>query len=82
MLLDELNDLAAKQYVKPYFMAMSCVALGKFDEAFEWFEKGLEERDQWFIWLGTDPKLDEFRKDSRFPALFQKTKNPLANKFS
>ncbi|HEX8195797.1 MAG TPA: protein kinase [Pyrinomonadaceae bacterium] len=82
MLFDELNDLAAKQYVKPYFMAMSCVALGKFDEAFEWFEKGLEERDQWFIWLGTDPKLDEFRKDSRFPALFQKTKNPLANKFS
>jgi tetratricopeptide (TPR) repeat protein len=77
-LLDELNDLTQKQYVKPYFMAMSCVALERFDEAFEWFEKGLQERDQWYIWLGTEPKLDALRRDPRFKELFKKTNNPWA----
>ncbi|MBS1797378.1 MAG: protein kinase, partial [Acidobacteria bacterium] len=78
MLLDELDRLAARQYVKPYFMALANVALDRFDAAFEWFEKGLAERDQWFTWLGTDPKLDALRRDPRFPELFRKTKNPAA----
>ncbi|MBX7173890.1 MAG: protein kinase [Pyrinomonadaceae bacterium] len=82
MLVEELKKATQKQYVKPYFMAMSHVALGEFDEAFEWFEKGLAERDQWFVWLGTDPKLNEFRKDPRFLELFRKTNNPWANSFN
>ncbi|HRH43961.1 MAG TPA: protein kinase [Pyrinomonadaceae bacterium] len=81
MFLDELKKTATKRYIKPYFMAMSHVTLGEFDAAFEWFEKGLEERDQWFVWLGTDPKLDALRKDSRFLELFKKTNNPWAESF-
>lgn len=81
-LLNELNELAAKQYVKPYFMAMAHVALGEFDAAFEWFDKGLRERDQWFIWVGTEPKLDALRNDARFRELFKLTNNPSANRSS
>jgi adenylate cyclase len=75
--LDSIAASAKTQYVKPYFVAMAYTALGEIDSAFEWFEKSIEERDDWMIWFGTDIKLDALRKDARYFEILRKTNNPI-----
>ncbi|HYP29989.1 MAG TPA: protein kinase [Blastocatellia bacterium] len=75
--LDEIKEIAATQYVKPYFVALAHVALGERDTAFELFEVAFRERDPWLIWFGTEPKLDPLHKDPRFIDLYRRMNNPL-----
>lgn len=77
IVFNEILTAAENGYVKPYFIAMACVALGEIDSAFEWFEKSVEARDEWMTWFGTEPKLDELRKDSRYFEILKKTNNPI-----
>jgi serine/threonine protein kinase/tetratricopeptide (TPR) repeat protein len=77
---DEMLDMAAKTYVKTYFLAMAHLALGNHDEALKCLAEAVEERDPWLVWLGTEPKLDPLRSDRRFIKLFRETRNPLALK--
>jgi len=78
--LNEVLSLAETAYVKPYFVAMACAALSENDLAFEWFEKAIEQRDDWMIWFGTDVKLDGLRKDPRYFEILRKTDNPIIRK--
>lgn len=75
---DELTELAAKQYIKPYFLGMCDLALGELDTAFEYLEQALAEFDPFYNWLGTEPRLDPIRSDPRFIKIFRATKNPMA----
>jgi tetratricopeptide (TPR) repeat protein len=77
-ILDKLLQTAAQHHMKPYFIAMAYVATGDLDTAFEWFERALEEKNEWLIWIGVEPKLDAVRNDPRFLRLLEKTNNPLA----
>ncbi|HEX8175792.1 MAG TPA: protein kinase [Pyrinomonadaceae bacterium] len=76
--LNEMKKRAAEGYVKPYFMALTYAALDEREAAFELLEEAANERDHWLLWLGTEPKLDPLRSDSRFKELFRQTKNPLS----
>ncbi|MEP7212394.1 MAG: protein kinase [Acidobacteriota bacterium] len=68
------------KHVKPYFIAMAYVAVGDHDKAFEWFDKAVEERNEWMIWFGTEPKLDPIRKDPRYKTLLRRINNPMVAK--
>lgn len=70
-------DLALQPEVKPFFVAMAYVAIDQKDLAFEWFEKAFEERNEWFIWFGIEPKFDSVRKDPRYLDLLNRTNNPI-----
>lgn len=61
--------------VKPYFIAMAYVAVGDHDQAFEWFRKAIEERNEWMAWFGVEPKLDSIRKDPRYRDILARTGN-------
>jgi len=76
--LREIQGQAAERYVKPYFIAMSCVSLGRDDEAFEILKSCWTERDPWMVWFGTEPKLNHLHGDPRFHEIFRATGNPLA----
>ncbi|HEX8748379.1 MAG TPA: protein kinase [Pyrinomonadaceae bacterium] len=76
--LNEMKKGAAEGYVKSYFMALSYAALDEREAAFEFLEKAADERDHWLLWLGTEPKLDTLRADSRFKELFRQTKAPMS----
>jgi eukaryotic-like serine/threonine-protein kinase len=76
--LAEMKARAARSYVKPYFLAAACAAVGEFDEAFQWFEKAVAEHSEWMIWLATDSNLDRLRQDARYLALLRRTNNPIA----
>jgi adenylate cyclase len=45
--------------------------LGRTDEALDWLERGLEERDVWFIIVNASPAIDALRTEPRFRALLQ-----------
>jgi serine/threonine protein kinase/tetratricopeptide (TPR) repeat protein len=79
-ILDKMLRTSEKKHVKAYFVAMCYVAVRDYDKAFEWFEKAVEERNEWLIWFGTEPKLDPIRKDPRYKRILAATNNPLANK--
>jgi TolB-like protein/Tfp pilus assembly protein PilF len=79
-ILDKMLLTLEKKHVKAYFVAMCYVAVRDYDKAFEWFEKAVEERNEWLIWFGTEPKLDPIRKDSRYKKILAATNNPLAGK--
>ncbi|MCD9189030.1 MAG: protein kinase [Pyrinomonadaceae bacterium] len=76
-ILNEIKELEAKGYVKPYFLGMAYAAFDEFGEAAKWFEKAIDERNEWFIWFGIEPKLDRFRKDPHYLKLLEKTNNPI-----
>jgi serine/threonine protein kinase/Tol biopolymer transport system component/Tfp pilus assembly protein PilF len=64
--IEHLRSISAERYVSPYFFALIYAGLGDADAVFEWLSKAYESRDEWLIWLGSEPKLDPFRKDPRF----------------
>jgi len=76
--LTEILEVASRQYVKPYWLAMAHAALDERDAALAWFEKAFAEYDPWIMWFGTDPKLKSLRDDQRFIDLFRRTGNPLS----
>jgi eukaryotic-like serine/threonine-protein kinase len=78
-ILEKLEQTRTEHYMKPYFLGMANVAAGKIDEAFGWFEKALEERNEWLIWFGVDPKLDPIRSDPRYHKILERTSNPMVD---
>ncbi len=76
-ILDKLENTRTQHEMKAYFLAMTNVAAGQTDVAFEWFEKAVEERNEWMCWFATEPKLDPIRSDPRYREILRKTNNPL-----
>jgi len=71
-ILNEIILLSEQRYVAPFAIAQIYTGLDKKDKAFEWLEKGLEERSATMIWLGQNPIFDSLRSDSRFTDLLKK----------
>ena len=77
-ILNKLLESEQDGYMKPYFIAMAYVAAGDYDKAFEYFQRAVNERNEWMIWFATDPKLDPIRNDRRYSELLRQTGNPIA----
>ncbi len=67
--LEELLETARERYVPAYYMAAFHAGGGDREATLEWLEKALEARDNWLVFLRTDPIWDGLRDDSRFIAL-------------
>lgn len=66
-IIEQLKGLVSRQsYVSPYSIALIHIGLGQRDQAFEWLDRAFEERDENFIHLKVDPRLDDLRADPRF----------------
>ncbi|HEY0405425.1 MAG TPA: protein kinase [Pyrinomonadaceae bacterium] len=66
-ILDQLSGLIEQQrYVSPYSIALIYIGLEDKDRAFSWLERAYDERDEAFIHLKVDPRLDPLRSDLRF----------------
>ncbi|HVQ37219.1 MAG TPA: tetratricopeptide repeat protein, partial [Pyrinomonadaceae bacterium] len=63
--LDNLLKLSTERFVPPYHIALLSNGLGDRDKAFEWLERGLEQRDPKMTFLKVDPKWNNLRDDSR-----------------
>ena len=69
--LDQLNELYKHKYVPVVDMARVYAGLGENDKAFQWLEKGSEDR---FTVVTTimDPRFDPLRSDPRWTDLLRR----------
>jgi TolB-like protein/Flp pilus assembly protein TadD len=74
--LAQLKQLSKHHYVPAYDIAMVYLGLGEKKQAYEWLEKGLEERSAWMVYLNMDPRLDGLRSDPRFVELVRRVGLP------
>ena len=71
-ILELLEKQSSSAYVASDVVASVYVALGDHNRAFQFLEKGINERAAWMIWLKVDPIWDPIRKDKRFIAILKK----------
>src|SRR2546422_3765626 len=62
-MLEELNELSKKRYVSSLEIARIHLALGEKNEVFECFNKAVDEREGWLIWVKLEPSFDNLRSD-------------------
>ena len=79
-IVDQMVSMSRVRYFKPYFVAMGFVAIKEFDEAANWFDHTIDEKNEWMVWFGTEPKLDEFRKTEHYARLLERTGNPISRR--
>ena len=72
VILDKLVTRRKQHFVSPFMIALLSTALDKKDEAIDWLNKAVDERDPQLIWVGVEPQLDPLRTDQRFKQLLQK----------
>ena len=65
----KLDDESRQHYLSPTYQANVYAGLNENTKALSCLEKALSERDPWLLWIGTDPRLDNLRRDSRFNEL-------------
>jgi len=68
-LLATLLQRGQRDYVSPYNIAIILVGLGEDEQALAWLEKAVDDRSEWVLFLGVDPRLDALRAHPRFQAL-------------
>ncbi len=71
-ILAELDAAESRSYVTPMSRAWVYLGLGEFDNAFEWLDRAVEERDPHILHFPCKPAYDPMRQDPRFPALLRK----------
>jgi TolB-like protein/DNA-binding winged helix-turn-helix (wHTH) protein/Tfp pilus assembly protein PilF len=74
--ITDLVALAKTQYVCPFEVASAFTVLGRKEEAFTWMNKGVVDRADCMIWLGTEPWLDPLRRDPRYTTLVRQVGLP------
>jgi len=66
--VEQAKSLSARRYVSPLHIAIVYAGL-RDAEAFEWLEKGFDDRSWLMTWLEVDPLFDPIRNDDRFRQL-------------
>jgi tetratricopeptide (TPR) repeat protein len=74
--VENYKESAKSGYAPPVLTAMGCVRIGDKQCAFEWLEKGFQERDDLMINLKVEPVFDGLREDQRFQALVRRVGIP------
>jgi TolB-like protein/Tfp pilus assembly protein PilF len=74
--LKELDTLSRSRYVSPYGRVLIYLGLGD-DKVFDWLDRSYDERAGWLMYLGTDPRFDSLRADSRFRSLLSRLRLPV-----
>jgi hypothetical protein len=49
-----------------------CLGQGQVEQALDWYEKAIEDRDAIALYLSTEPKLGRIRSHPRYQALRRK----------
>jgi TolB-like protein len=67
----ELQELSARRFVNPDYIAIVYMGLGENDEAIEWLYRATEARTDWPLFFSVDPVLDSLQSDSRYKELLR-----------
>jgi len=70
--LENYRESAKLHYVPPVLVAQACMRVGDRECAFQWLEKGFQERDDLMINLKVEPVFDGLHVDPRFTDLIRR----------
>ena len=70
--LENYRESAKLHYVQPLLVAEACARVGDKECAFQWLEKGFQERDDLMINLKVEPVFDGLHSDRRFQDLVRR----------
>jgi tetratricopeptide (TPR) repeat protein len=68
-ILEELKQRKLNAYVPPTALAVTLLGLDRLDEALAELERGLSERDEWLLWIDSDPAFAVLKERERFQAI-------------
>jgi serine/threonine-protein kinase len=72
-ILQELQTVKSPaQFVPAFGIALIYVGLGEKEQAIEWLEKAVAEREPFLIYLKVDPNFDSLRDHPRFASLLRR----------
>jgi eukaryotic-like serine/threonine-protein kinase len=71
-ILNELAELAKREYVPPAAFVDIHLGLGNRDQAFAWLEKAHQERSNYIAHLKVLPEVDRLRSDPRFDEMLRR----------
>jgi TolB-like protein/DNA-binding winged helix-turn-helix (wHTH) protein len=74
--LENYRESAKSNYVPSVLVAGACVRVGDKECAFQWLEKGYDERDDLMINLKVEPVFDGIRSDPRYQDLVRRVGIP------
>ena len=75
--LNQLEELAAREYVSPYDLGLLHLALGDEERAFVYLWKAYDAYSSFLPFANVDARLDAIRADGRFVALLARLNVPL-----
>ena len=75
-ILVEVEELAGRRYVAPYYLAVSYLALGDRDRTLQWLDRAYGERSPYMSNLQRDPELDDIRSHPGFSRLLKRAGFP------
>jgi TolB-like protein/Flp pilus assembly protein TadD len=70
--LSRLQEIAKRQFIPAFYIALLYTGLGDHDRAFEWLDKAYAERSGFLMELHIDPMFDPLRSDPRFQRFVQR----------
>jgi hypothetical protein len=71
-IVKELEAMTDKTHSAAGPLTIVNSVLGNIDEAFQWADVAIDQRDQQVIGLKTTPLFENLRSDPRYPALLQR----------
>jgi TolB-like protein/DNA-binding winged helix-turn-helix (wHTH) protein/Tfp pilus assembly protein PilF len=74
--LERAKERSAREEVSPEYFASRYARLGEKDKAFEWLEKGYQQRDHDMAFVRGHPDYDKLRSDPRFQDLLRRMHFP------
>lgn len=78
--LNKLEDLSVRRHVSSFWMALAYAGVGDTSAALDELYKAYEQRDVILVWLGTEPRVDPLRSETRFAELVRRMGlSPLAD---
>jgi serine/threonine-protein kinase len=75
-LIAELQTRATREYIAAHYVGEIYLALERFEQACEWFERAVDEINPLFMGAATAPHYDPLRNEPRFRALLERMKLP------
>ena len=70
--LNELTELASRQYVPSYDIAVVYLGPGDREDAYRWLAEAFDERSSWMVYLNMDPRPDNLRSEPRFRSRYER----------
>ena len=68
-ILQGLNEMAKREYVSPFYVAIVYTGLGEDNQAMDWLQRAHKDRSNGLIFITVDPELDSLRSLAKFKDL-------------